>query len=68
MNPELQYPEIKDMNKDEVFVEWAYIIKPSGVTKLHTKVMVPKKTLNAFNKGLKELYQADEVELVTISK
>jgi hypothetical protein len=35
MNPETQYPEIKEMKTDEIFIEWVYIVKdPNEITEI----------------------------------
>jgi len=78
MNPEMQYPELKNMKENEMFVEWVYIVKPMGVLKLYIKKIIPKKERNAFVKALKVEYGVKEdpddptrsgvIELATITK
>lgn len=66
MNPEIMYPELKEMKNDEIFVEWAYVIRPSGVLKLHVATMIQKKAKDTFVRALKQKYGEEEIELVTI--
>lgn len=76
MNPEVQYPELKHMKDSEMFVEWAYIVRPAGLLKLYLKKIIPKKERNIFVKALMLEYNVKEdledpnkletVELVTI--
>ena len=78
MNPETLYPELKGMKNSEMLIEWAYIIRPSRVTKLYVRRLIPKKERNIFVKALEQEYgvihnsedpNKDEyVELVTITK
>jgi hypothetical protein len=73
MNPEIQYPEIKEMKDDEIFIEWAYIIRSKrngGDLKLHTKVLIKKLSRRTFVKALEQEYKVEQedVELVTISR
>jgi|WetSurSiteA1Bulk_404760.scaffolds.fasta_scaffold315718_2 hypothetical protein len=73
MNPEIQYPEIKEMKNDEIFIEWAYIIRSKrngGNLNLHTKTIIKKQSYRAFVKALEQEYKVEQedVELVTISR
>ena len=78
INPEEQYPELKTMRSSEMFIEWAYVVKKRGVTKLHIKQIIPKKERPVFIKLLKleyniaydpySPYDNEEVELITIFK
>jgi len=78
MNLEIVYPELKDMKSNEIFVEWAYLIRTTGVEKLHIKTIIPKKELKAFTKALKlehnlkvdpeDPNKNEVIELVTIEK
>lgn len=73
MNPEILYPEIKEMKSDEVFIEWAFVLrskKHGGDLKLHTKVLIKANAKRAFVKALEQEYNVDQehVELVTISR
>jgi hypothetical protein len=78
MTLEGQYPELKDMKDSEMFIEWAYIVKTSGVTKLPIKRIFPKKERNAFVKVLELVHDVkkyiddpskdENVELVTITR
>lgn len=77
MNFEIQYPELKDMKPNEIFIEWAYIIKSKNVIKIHIKRVIPKKEKTIFVKALKLEYNVvrnddpslDEIiELITIEK
>ena len=74
MNLETQYPELKEMKKDELFIEWAYIVKEFHYTKVYVRKIIPKKEKSIFIKALKLEYDLhnDEtfecVNLVTIEK
>jgi len=77
MNLEIQYPELKNMKSNEIFIEWAYIVKSKNVIKIHVRKVIPKKEKTIFVKALKLEYNVvrsddsslDEVvELVTIEK
>jgi hypothetical protein len=69
MNPEILYPEIKEMKNDEIFIEWAYIVKDE-VQKIHMKTIIKKQSYRAFVKVLEEKYNVGQeaIELVTISR
>jgi hypothetical protein len=74
MNLETMYPELIEMKKDEIFIEWAYIVKEFNYIKVYVKKIIPKKEKNIFVKALKVEYNVhnDEtfecVNLVTIEK
>jgi len=77
MNPEIMYPELKDIKNSEILVEWAYIVRPKRVTKIFVRRVIPKKERNIFVKALEMEYEVidndlpdkDEyIELVTIQK
>ena len=77
MNPEDKYPELKDMKPNEIFVEWAYIVKSKNIIKIHVRKVINKKEKTIFVKALKLEYNVvrnddpalDElVELTTIEK
>lgn len=77
MNLEIQYPELKDMKFNEIFVEWVYVIKSKNIIKIHTKKVIPKKEISIFVKAFKLEYNIvrnddpalDElVELITIER
>lgn len=74
MNPEVKYPELKEMKSNEVFVEWAYAVKnnehkaTSEVLKIQLCRIIPKAELKAFVKALRLEYNATEIDLATISK
>jgi hypothetical protein len=56
MNLEVQYPELKEMKKDELFIEWAYIVKEFNYIKVYVRKIIPKKEKNIFVKALKQEY------------
>ena len=63
MNPEILYPELKDMKSSEIFIEWAYIVKGFGlVEKIHLRKIIPKKEQNVLIKALKMEYGIDGKE------
>lgn len=77
MNLEILYSELKDMKPDELFIEWAFIVKSKNIIKIHIKKVIPKKEKTIFVKALKLEYNVvrnddpalDEVvELTTIEK
>jgi hypothetical protein len=74
MNIEVQYPELINMKKDELFVEWAYIVKEFRYIKVYIRKIIPKKERNIFKKALELEYDVhnDEtfecINLVTIEK
>ena len=78
INPEFMYPELKTMKDSEMFVEWALIIKPSGLLKLYVKRIISKKERPAFIKALElehnikkdlEYYNHyNYIELITITR
>ena len=84
MNPEIIYPELKDMKSSEIFIEWAYIIRDFSVDqKIHVRRIILKKEQNAFIKAMKMEYKVgkpdefdkngdldkfERLELVTIEK
>ena len=78
MNPEIMYPELKTMKSDELFIEWAYIVKTKNVIKIHVKKLIPKKEKTIFVKALileynvvrdRDNWALDEfVHLTTIEK
>jgi len=77
MNLEILYPELKNMKSNEIFIEWAFIVKTKNIIKIHIKKVIPKKEKTIFVKALKLEYNVvrnddpalDEVvELTTIEK
>lgn len=69
MNPETMYPELKEMKDSEMFIEWAYITKPSGYLKIHIKTVINKKSRDIFVKALKQEHNVvddEEIQLITI--
>jgi hypothetical protein len=73
MNPETLYPELKDMNSSEIFVEWAVFVEDfSVVRKIHVRRVIPKKEQNILIKALRQEYDfeitPDETETVNIPK
>ena len=54
MNPEDLYPEIVSMKREEIFVEWAYIVFESDLRNLKNE--------------LKEKHGGYNIELITIKK
>jgi hypothetical protein len=77
MNPEIQYPELKEMKSGEIFIEWAYIVRFTGILKLYLRKIISKKEQNTFIRALKTEYNVqssenlikdERVELVTIEK
>lgn len=74
MNPESKYPELKQMKPNEMFIEWAYIVcnwnhvRKTKVIKLQVCKIIPKKERNEFVKKLEEKYNAEFVNLATITK
>jgi hypothetical protein len=73
MNPETQYPELKDMKLTEVFIEWAIMVEDFNVVrKIHVRRIIPKKEQNMLIKALKQEYnfkdKPDEFEVCPIPK
>ena len=77
MNLEILYPELKNMKSNEIFIEWAFIVKTKNIIKIHIRKVIPKKEKTIFVKALKLEYNVvrnddpalDEVvELTTIEK
>ena len=56
MNPETLYPELKEMKSSEIFVEWAYIVKEFGYTKVFVRRIIPKKETPMLIKALRMEY------------
>ena len=57
MNPETLYPELKEMEASEIFIEWAYIVRDFKLDqKIHVRRVIPKTEQNAFIKALKLIY------------
>ena len=65
------------MKSNEIFIEWAFIVKTKNIIKIHIRKVIPKKEKTIFVKALKLEYNVvrnddpalDEVvELTTIEK
>jgi hypothetical protein len=77
MNIEKLYPELKDMKANEIFIDWAFIVKSKNIIKIHVRKVILKKEKIIFVKALKLEYNVvrnddpalDEVvELTTIER
>ena len=82
MNPEIFYPELKNMKSSEIFIQWAVIVRDFTVDKrIHIRRIIPKKEQNALIKALKQEYgvgkpdeldkdpdKFERVELITIER
>ena len=70
MNPEDLYPEIVSMKREEIFVEWAYIVLENFtiIEKIHIKEIVFESDLQNLKNELKEKHGGDNIELITIKK
>jgi hypothetical protein len=73
MNPETLYPEIKDMKDNEIFVERAKIViyitqTTDQLIRLPINKIILKKDKAEFVKDLKDKYNANKINLITIEK
>ena len=70
MNPEDLYPEIVSMIREEIFIEWAYIVLDNFtiIEKIRIKEIVFESDLQNLKNELKEKHGGDNIELITIKK
>jgi len=69
MNPEILYPELLTLKPGEVFVEWVTVTKNLVVLqKIHYKKIILETEKSNLRRELKEQYENNEIELVTIFK
>ena len=69
MNPETLYPELLTIKPGEIFVEWVMVTKNLIVLKkIHYKKIIRETEKSNLRRELKEQYENNEIELVTIFK
>lgn len=68
MNPETLYPEIKTMTSADIFIERAWIVRGKEIIKLKPLKIITKRERDAFVRSLKDMFNAEEVNLAYISK
>jgi len=69
MNPENLYPELIILKPGEIFVEWVMVTKNFVVLKkIHYKKIIREVEESNLRRELKQQYENNEIELVTISK
>jgi hypothetical protein len=68
MNSEILHPEIKDMAKNETFVEYVYVTKPSGMVRVNTNKIILISNVEEYLKELGVQYGGDVTNLVRYSK
>jgi len=69
MNPENLYPELVTLKPGEIFVEWVMVTKNFVVLKkIHYKKIIREVEESNLRRELKQQYENNEIELVTISK
>ena len=69
MNPENLYPELVTIKPGEIFVEWVMVTKNFVVLKkIHYKKIIREVEESNLRRELKQQYENNEIELVTISK
>lgn len=66
---EEQYPELKNMKLNEMFIEFARVEKEGQIlAKFRMNSIALKKDRDVIARGLKAQYQGDQVYLTTIFK
>jgi len=69
MNPENLYPELVTLKPGEIFVERVMVTKNFVVLKkIHYKNIIREVEESNLRRELKQQYENNEIELVTISK
>ena len=68
MNSEILHPEIKTMAKNETFVEYVYVTKPSGMIRVNTNKIILKSSVEEYLKELGIKHGGEVTNLVRISK
>ena len=68
MNPETLHPEIKDMAKNETFVEYVYVTKPKGFVRVNINKIILKDNVESYLKELGIQYGGEVTNLVRYSK
>jgi hypothetical protein len=67
-NPEKEFPEIKSMELDEVFIKVAYMLLNGKNVPVFVGRVVKKDSIDELQKQLKAKYNSPIVELVMIEK
>jgi hypothetical protein len=67
-NPEKEFPKIKDMNKDEVFVKVAYLKLNGKNVPVFVGKIIKKCDIDNFTRDHKEKYNTDFCEAILIDR
>ena len=66
---DIKYPQLATMKLSEIFIERAAITHEYEITNnMFIGIIIPKKELEEYRNNMKKMFNADVIDLITISK
>lgn len=64
----MKYPELADLGKDELFVEWAFMLSNGDELRMPVRRIIKRNEQADFEREVRLKHNAQEIHIVTIEQ